>query len=65
MAVQVNTLSEIFDFSQMNDQENEEFCDRMITKKNALATRLTEIFDDEKLEETFLMAFVHRKNNFL
>ena len=33
MAVQVNTLSEIFDFSQMNDQENEEFCDRMITKK--------------------------------
>ena len=34
MAVQVNTLSEIFDFSQMNDKENEEFCDRMITKKS-------------------------------
>ena len=32
MAVEVNTLSEIVDFSKMNDKETEEFCDRMITK---------------------------------
>ena len=31
----------------------------MITKQITLTTRLAEIFDDEKLEETFLMEFVH------
>ena len=39
MAVEVNTLSEIVDFSKMN-KENEEFCDRMITKQITLARRL-------------------------
>ena len=62
MAVEVNTLSEIVDFSKMDDKEKEEFCDRIITKQIALATRLAEIFDDEQLEETFLMEFVHRAN---
>ena len=62
MAVEVNTLSEIVDFSKMDDKEKEEFCDRIITKQITLATRLAEIFDDEQLEETFLMEFVHRAN---
>ena len=62
MALEVNTLLEIVDFSKTNDKEKEEFCDRMITKQVTLATRLAEIFDDEKLGETFLMEFVHREN---
>ena len=62
MAVEVNTLSEIVDFSKMNDKEKEEICDRIIKKQITLATRLAEIFDDEQLEETFLMEFVHRAN---
>ena len=60
MAVEVNTLSEIVDFSKMNDKETEEFCDKMITKQITLATRLAKIFDDEMLEETFLLEFVRR-----
>ena len=40
MALEVNTLLEIVDFSKMNDKEKEEFCDRMITKQITLATRL-------------------------
>ena len=62
MAVEVNTLSKIVDFSKMNDKGKEEFCDRMILKQIALATRLAEIFGDLKLDERFLMEFVHRAN---
>ena len=46
----------------MNDKEKEEFCDRIIIKKITLATRLAEMFDDEKLEELFLKEFIHRAN---
>ena len=60
MAVEIDTLLKIVDFSNMNDKEKEEFCDRVITKQLTLATRVAKIFDDEKLEETFLMEFVHR-----
>ena len=42
----------------MNEKEKEEFCDRMITKQ----IRLAKIFDDEMLEETFLMEFVCKVN---
>ena len=62
MAVEIDTLLKIVDFSNMNDKEKEEFCDRVITKQLTLATRIAKIFDDEKLEETFLMEFVHRVN---
>ena len=62
MAVEIDTLLKIVDFSNMNDKEKEEFCDRVITKQLTLATRVAKIFDDEKLEETFLMEFVHRVN---
>ena len=60
MAVEIDTLLKIVDFSNMNDKEKEELCDRVITKQLTLATRVAKIFDDEKLEETFLMEFVHR-----
>ena len=40
MAVEINTFSEIVDFSKMNDREKDEFCDRMVTKQITLATRL-------------------------
>ena len=62
MAVEVNTLLEIVDFSKMNDKEKEEFCDRMITKQITLAMRLAKIFHNETLGETFLVEFVHRVN---
>ena len=62
MAVEINTFSEIVDFSKMNDKEKDEFCDRMVTKQIKLATRLAKIFDDETLEVTFLMEIVHRVN---
>ena len=60
MAVEIDTLLKIVDFWNMNDKEKEELCDRVITKQLTLATRVAKIFDDEKLEETFLMEFVHR-----
>ena len=49
--VEITNLSDIVDFSQMDEKQKELFCEKIILKQMSLATNLAMIMANEDLNE--------------